>query len=221
MKQALGLVEISGLSAAIVAADAMAKAANIRIVEIENTKGLGYMTIKAIGDVGAVKAAVDVGRQVAAMHNKLVSHKVIPRPSSYVEEYFIDPDDGKKVKPDAGRELVVEHTAADPVPQKTESGGENTVRNTLDQAAGEPEADIKSLQEELEASPPDQATAVESGHTEEDGAESEHAPLPEHTAGSEETTADSAAEALKKTPSKSSRRKGTAKKKESGQNETG
>ena len=42
MKQALGLVEISGLSTAVVVADTMAKAANVRILEIENTKGLGY-----------------------------------------------------------------------------------------------------------------------------------------------------------------------------------
>ncbi len=48
MKQALGLVEISGLSTAVVVADTMAKAANIRILEIENTKGLGYMTLKII-----------------------------------------------------------------------------------------------------------------------------------------------------------------------------
>ena len=54
MKQALGLIEISGLSTAVLAADTMAKAANIRILEIENTKGLGYMTIKIAGDVGAV-----------------------------------------------------------------------------------------------------------------------------------------------------------------------
>ena len=58
MKQALGLVEISGLSTAVVVADTMAKAANVRILEIENTKGLGYMTIKIVGDVGAVNAAV-------------------------------------------------------------------------------------------------------------------------------------------------------------------
>ena len=64
MKQALGLVEISGLSTAVVVADTMAKAANVRILEIENTKGLGYMTIKIVGDVGAVNAAVNAGKQI-------------------------------------------------------------------------------------------------------------------------------------------------------------
>ena len=92
MKQALGLVEISALSTAVVAADTMAKAANIRILEIENTKGLGYMTIKIAGDVGAVNAAVNAGKQIGAVNNKLVSWKVIPRPSDYVEQTFCCPD---------------------------------------------------------------------------------------------------------------------------------
>lgn len=88
MKQALGLVEISGLSTAVVVADTMVKAANIRILEVENTKGLGYMTIKAEGDVGAVKAAVDAGCQIGRMYGKLVSWKVLPRPSDSVENTF-------------------------------------------------------------------------------------------------------------------------------------
>ena len=92
MKQALGLIEISGLSTAVVAADTMAKAANIRILEIENTKGLGYMTIKIAGDVGAVNAAVNAGKQIGAANNKLVSWKVIPRPSDYVEQAFCCPE---------------------------------------------------------------------------------------------------------------------------------
>ena len=92
MKQALGLIEISGLSTAVLAADTMAKAANIRILEIENTKGLGYMTIKIAGDVGAVNAAVNAGKQIGAANNKLVSWKVIPRPSDYVEHAFCCPE---------------------------------------------------------------------------------------------------------------------------------
>lgn len=43
MKQALGLLEVQGLSTAVVAADTMAKAANVRLLEVENTKGSGYM----------------------------------------------------------------------------------------------------------------------------------------------------------------------------------
>lgn len=99
MKQALGLVEIQGLSTAIVVADTMSKAANVRILEVENTRGLGYMTIKIAGDVGAVNAAVNAGCQVGRMNQKLVSWKVIARPSNYVEDTFCNPTPPKQPSP--------------------------------------------------------------------------------------------------------------------------
>lgn len=88
MNQSLGLVEISGMSTALVVADAMAKSANIKIVGIENSKGLGYMTIKITGDIGAVNAAVSAGKQIGIMHNHFVSSKIIPRPSDFVYKVF-------------------------------------------------------------------------------------------------------------------------------------
>lgn len=91
MKEALGLVETIGLSTAILAADAMAKTANVNIIDLENTKGSGYMTIKVSGDVGAVTAAVTAGRQVAVENNAFVSSKVIPRPSNNIESAFCQP----------------------------------------------------------------------------------------------------------------------------------
>lgn len=91
MKEALGLVEIQGLSAAILVADAMAKTANINIIGLENTNGFGYMTIKVSGDVGAVNAAVTAGKQIAMENNAFVSAKVIPRPSNNIEIAFCQP----------------------------------------------------------------------------------------------------------------------------------
>ncbi|WP_333649980.1 BMC domain-containing protein [Lacrimispora sp.] len=93
MKQSLGLVEIIGMSTAVLVADVMVKAANVRIIEMENSKGLGYMTIKIQGDVGAVKAAVDAGSQMGRICGKLAGCKVIPRPSDYVEQTFCSPKD--------------------------------------------------------------------------------------------------------------------------------
>ena len=111
MKQALGLVEISGLSTAVVVADTMAKAANVRILEIENTKGLGYMTIKIIGDVGAVNAAVNAGKQIGTANGKLVSWKVIPRPSDYVDQTFCCPE--PPVPPSTPKKEAQEETEAE------------------------------------------------------------------------------------------------------------
>lgn len=88
MRESLGLVETRGLSNAIVVADAMSKTANINIIGIENSKGLGYMTIKITGDVGAVNAAIACGKQIAIENNSFVTAKVIPRPSNNIEAIF-------------------------------------------------------------------------------------------------------------------------------------
>ena len=62
--EALGMVECFGLVAMIEAADAMVKAANVRLLRKEYI-GAGYVTIFVRGDVGAVKAATDAGSAAA------------------------------------------------------------------------------------------------------------------------------------------------------------
>ena len=57
---ALGMVETRGLVAAIEAADAMVKAANVQLVGKEQVGG-GLVTVMVRGDVGAVKPATDAG----------------------------------------------------------------------------------------------------------------------------------------------------------------
>ena len=88
MRQSLGLVEIAGLACAVVVADAMVKSANVELMGIESAKGMGYTTIKVVGDVGAVNAAVEAGCQMGRMDGKLVSWKVIPRPSDALEVFL-------------------------------------------------------------------------------------------------------------------------------------
>ncbi len=79
MPQALGLIETRGLVGAIEAADAMVKAANVTLAGKERTGG-GLMTVKVLGDVAAVKAAVDAGEAAAKRVGELVSVHVIPQP---------------------------------------------------------------------------------------------------------------------------------------------
>ena len=81
---ALGMVETRGLVGAIEAADAMVKAARVRLIGKE-TIGGGYVTVMVRGDVGAVKAATDAGAAAAERVGELVSVHVIPRPHSDVE----------------------------------------------------------------------------------------------------------------------------------------
>lgn len=97
MKNALGLVETEGLCAAIAACDAMVKAANVSVVELENTKGGGYTVIKVEGDVGVVKAACDAGAAYASGMGKLVSVKVIARPADGTEDFFVKREPERKV----------------------------------------------------------------------------------------------------------------------------
>ncbi len=94
MKEAaLGLVETKGLVGSIEAADAMVKAANVRLVGKEYI-GNGYVTVMVRGDVGAVKAAVDAGAAAAKRVGELISVHVIPRPHDDVETIL--PEGAKK-----------------------------------------------------------------------------------------------------------------------------
>ena len=82
--EALGMIETRGLVAAIEAADAMCKAANVTLVGTEKI-GSGLVTVMVRGDVGAVKAAVESGSAAASRLGELVATHVIPRPHGDVE----------------------------------------------------------------------------------------------------------------------------------------
>ncbi len=81
---ALGMIETKGLIPAIEAADQMLKAANVTLSGKEHVTG-GYVAVMVRGDVGAVKASVDVGSAAAQRVGEVVSIHVIPRPHADVE----------------------------------------------------------------------------------------------------------------------------------------
>ena len=83
-QEALGMVETRGLVAAVEAADAMCKAANVTLVGTEKI-GSGLVTVMVRGDVGAVKSAVESGASSASRLGELVATHVIPRPHTDVE----------------------------------------------------------------------------------------------------------------------------------------
>lgn len=79
MSKAVGMIETLGLVYSIEAADAMVKSSNVVLVSQELVDG-GIVTIVVEGDVGAVQAAVDAGKEtVLNMNGKLLSAHVIPR----------------------------------------------------------------------------------------------------------------------------------------------
>ena len=82
---ALGMIETRGLVAAVEAADAMLKAANVELVGTEKI-GSGLVSVMVRGDVGAVKAAVEAGASSAERLGEVIATHVIPRPHADVEK---------------------------------------------------------------------------------------------------------------------------------------
>jgi len=108
--EALGMVETKGFIGAVEAADAMVKAANVKLIGKEYI-GAGYVTIFVRGDVGAVKAATDAGAAAARRVGELISVHVIPRPHGEVERVLpkggnvgYSPDE-KSLQGGGGRQL--------------------------------------------------------------------------------------------------------------------
>ena len=77
--EALGMIETKGLVALIEASDAMLKSANVTLLGWQKI-GSGLVTAFVVGDVAAVKAAVDAGAAAAGRVGEVVAVQVIPRP---------------------------------------------------------------------------------------------------------------------------------------------
>lgn len=86
MPQAIGMLETRGLVALVEGTDAMLKAANVELAGPLTQVGNALVTAVVVGDVAAVKAAVDAGAQaVKSIQGEVVSVHVIPRPHADVE----------------------------------------------------------------------------------------------------------------------------------------
>ncbi len=84
---AIGMIETKGYVAALAAADAMVKAANVVIIGREQV-GDGLVAVTIVGDVGAVKAATEAGSEAAGQVGELISVHVIPRPHAELSKHF-------------------------------------------------------------------------------------------------------------------------------------
>lgn len=86
----LGLIEVVGLVGAIEAADVAAKAANVKVLDYELTRGGGLVTVKIVGEVSAVKAAVDAAVNAARKLTQVISFIVISRPSEEIKKIIMN-----------------------------------------------------------------------------------------------------------------------------------
>ncbi|QHI72614.1 BMC domain-containing protein [Aminipila terrae] len=80
---ALGMIEVYGYLSAVEALDSALKAANVSLHSVTKVKG-GLVTVMVMGDVGAVKAAMDASAAAAERVGTVVSVHVIPRPAREV-----------------------------------------------------------------------------------------------------------------------------------------
>lgn len=83
---ALGMIETRGLVPAIEAADAMTKAAEVRLIGRQFVGG-GYVTVLVRGETGAVNAAVRAGADACErVGDGLVAAHIIARVHNEVEK---------------------------------------------------------------------------------------------------------------------------------------
>ena len=149
VKNSLGLIEVVGLAAALEAADAAVKAANVKLIGYELTKGGGLVLVKICGDVGAVKAGVEAGSAAARKVNKVWSTHVIPRPNQQLSCILesketlgvrkqptpIPVTESQVIKNE--NEMTEEVEAELEIPVDTETGEEQVEAETEVQAEGE------------------------------------------------------------------------------------
>jgi len=133
LEYALGMVETRGLVGSIEAADVMVKTANVHILGTEYIRN-GLVTVKIVGEVAAVKAAVDAAGAAVARVGQLVSTHVIPRPAAEVEIIL------QKASAPAGK-------GEEPAPSPAEVESSSFVQESLFVAS----ADLDEYKQQLEA----------------------------------------------------------------------
>ncbi len=87
MVDALGIIETTGFTPAMQAADAAVKSANVTLGKWIKVGG-GRVAIIIRGDVAAVKAAVEAGVAAAKRVGGVEAELVIPRPSDKLSPKF-------------------------------------------------------------------------------------------------------------------------------------
>jgi ethanolamine utilization protein EutM len=88
MQEAIGMVETRGLIGLVEATDAMAKAANVKVLKRVDIGG-GLVTTVVSGDVGSVRAAVEAGATAATQLGELIGSHVIPRPAEGMVDAYL------------------------------------------------------------------------------------------------------------------------------------
>ena len=93
MENAIALLEVQAMVAAIVGLDAMVKAANVKLIHVEKRLGGRLVTVVVEGNVSAVTAALEAGVEAAQAVGQVMCKEVIARPHPDIVK-FIKTDKG-------------------------------------------------------------------------------------------------------------------------------
>ncbi|MCU6669640.1 BMC domain-containing protein [Enterobacteriaceae bacterium H4N4] len=144
--QSLGLIETVGMAAAVEAADAAMKSANVSLVGYELTKGGGMVTVKLEGEIGAINAAVAAAINAASRVGKVYAHKVIARTAQNIEHIIHSTETVGVVQPEPELETPVpvveqqvEETPAQTIPVvNIETSGSASCMDIADETPQDP-----------------------------------------------------------------------------------
>lgn len=126
----LGVIETRGLTAAIQAADAACKAANVEIIGYRKV-GSGLVSICFQGEISAVRTAVDHGVDVVSQKELVIGSLVIARPEPSVITKLLTVK-GKKKAPivaEKAQETVIEKVVETAVKTRIEAPVKNEIEH--------------------------------------------------------------------------------------------
>lgn len=128
--KALGMIETRGMVGAIEAVDVACKTADVEVLNRHLVKG-GIVTVEIVGDVGAVKVAVEAAAEAVKRLGVYMGSHVIPRPTEEVYNMLEKKREHKIVeKKEVPTEEVVKEEVIEILPEKKEIIVEEIVEET-------------------------------------------------------------------------------------------
>lgn len=115
--KALGMIETRGMVGAIEAVDVACKTADVEVLNKHLVKG-GIVTVEIVGDVGAVKVAVEAAAEAIKKLGVYMGSHVIPRPTEEVYNMLEKKREHKTVeKKEVPTEEIVEEEIVIELPE--------------------------------------------------------------------------------------------------------
>lgn len=87
MYRSFGILEVVGMTTAMICLDTMLKSAYVDLLKFEKIHS-GFISIIIQGDLASVQYAIEVGTEIAIQKGSLRASRVIARPYEGIEKLF-------------------------------------------------------------------------------------------------------------------------------------